>query len=93
MRPATLLEFLTQLDALRQPQRFEQFLDACECDTRGRTGFEQYDFSVAEYLRDALQAIAAVDAGKVAAQYQDNEKIREAVMQARLEALHKHLDS
>jgi len=48
---------------------------------------------VAEYLRDALQAIAAVDAGKVAAQYQDNEKIREAVMQARLEALHKHLDS
>jgi len=93
MRPATLLEFLTQLDALRQPQRFERFLDACECDTRGRTGFEQYDFSVAESLRDALQAIAAVDAGKVAAQYQDNEKIREAVMQARLEALHKHLDS
>lgn len=89
MRPATLLEFLGQLDALRQPQRFEQFLAACECDSRGRTGFEQAEYAVADFLRQALNIIASVDAGKIAAQYQDNEQIRQAVFDARVEALKK----
>jgi tRNA nucleotidyltransferase (CCA-adding enzyme) len=38
MRPSTILEFLIELDAIRQPARFNDFLKACEADSRGRTG-------------------------------------------------------
>jgi len=93
MRPATLLEFMHELDAIRQPQRFELFLSACECDTRGRTGFEQHEFSVADFLRHALNAVATVDAGKVASQFKESEQIRQAVFDARLQALQAHLAS
>jgi tRNA nucleotidyltransferase (CCA-adding enzyme) len=68
MRADTVLQLLHEVDALRQPQRFEAFLLACECDARGRTGFEEAPFPQADYLRRALAAAAAVDAGAVARQ-------------------------
>lgn len=58
LRPSTVLELLENLDALRRPARFEQFLLACEADIRGRTGFEDREYPQASYLRRA-QAIAA----------------------------------
>jgi tRNA nucleotidyltransferase (CCA-adding enzyme) len=58
LRPSTVLELLENLDALRRPARFEQFLLACEADIRGRTGFEDREYPQADYLRRA-QAIAA----------------------------------
>jgi tRNA nucleotidyltransferase (CCA-adding enzyme) len=58
LRPSTVLELLENLDALRRPARFEQFLLACEADVRGRTGFEDREYPQADYLRRA-QAIAA----------------------------------
>ena len=41
-------------DALRRPERFEQFLLACESDARGRKGLEQRAYPQAEWLRAAL---------------------------------------
>ena len=35
LRPETLLKLLQETDALRQPQRFEQFLQACDADACG----------------------------------------------------------
>ena len=40
MRSATKVQFLVDTDAIRQPERFKEFLRACECDFRGRTGYE-----------------------------------------------------
>src|SRR5690606_24014331 len=40
MRAATRVQFLQDTDAIRQPERFREFLRACECDARGRAGFE-----------------------------------------------------
>ena len=87
MRPDTLLDLLHDTDALRQPERFEQFLLACECDSRGRAGFESKPYPQADVLRSVLQAALAVDAGAVARQYDAPDKIRDAVYQARLEAV------
>lgn len=87
MRADTLLRLLHDTDALRQQQRFEQFLLACECDSRGRTGFENKPYPQADYLRRILQAAVAVDAGLVARQQVAPDKIREAVYQARLKAV------
>ncbi len=60
LRPGTLLDLLHALDAFRRPERFEQFLIACEADMRGRTGFEERPYPQAGLLRDAFQAAAAV---------------------------------
>ena len=46
------------LDALRKPQRFEQFLVACEADARGRLGLEKRDYPQANFMRRVYQAAA-----------------------------------
>lgn len=60
LRPRTLLELLENLDAFRRPDRFEQFLLACEADARGRTGLEQRDYPQPDYLRRAREIAAGV---------------------------------
>jgi tRNA nucleotidyltransferase (CCA-adding enzyme) len=90
MKPRTLLEFLIELDAIRQPERFADFLKACECDSRGRTGFENCALPEAAMLQKVLQAAISVDAGTIAQQYTEPEKIKAAVFEARLESM-KHL--
>ena len=87
MKPRTLLEFLIELDAIRQPQRFTDFLKACECDSRGRTGLENCALPEMDLILKALQAAQNVDAGAVAQQYSEPEKIKAAVFAARLDAV------
>ena len=87
MKPRTLLEFLIELDAIRQPIRFADFLKACECDSRGRTGLENCALPEAKLLKNVLQAALAVDAGAIAKTYNESEKIKNAVFEARLDAV------
>ncbi len=87
MRPDTIMRLLQDTDALRQPQRFEDFLLVCECDARGRTGFEARDYPQAGRLRVALKAAQDVDAGEIAKKQAAPEAIRDAVYQARLVAV------
>ena len=87
MKPRTLLEFLIELDAIRQPQRFEDFLKACECDSRGRAGLESCALAEAELLKNVLRAALAVDAGAIAKTQSEPEKIKNAVFEARLDAV------
>jgi tRNA nucleotidyltransferase (CCA-adding enzyme) len=87
MRLDTLLTFLIELDALRQPERFADFLKACECDSRGRTGLEHCDLPEALLLNKALKTLLTVDAGAVAKMHQTPEAIQAAVFAARLHAL------
>lgn len=87
LRPETILKLLQDTDALRQPQRFEQFLQACTADYCGRTGYEKQSFRQADYLRAALQA-ADIDAGAVARLAgNDPLSIRDKVHEARLQAV------
>ena len=44
LKPSTILKTLQSLDAFRRPERFAQFLLACEADARGRQGFEDNDY-------------------------------------------------
>ena len=87
MRPATLLEFLIELDAIRQPERFKDFLKACEADSRGRTGYADCATPAAELMLKAHDAAAAVDAGAVAASCEGPEQIKIRVFEARLAAV------
>jgi tRNA nucleotidyltransferase (CCA-adding enzyme) len=82
-----LVTLLTNIDAFRQPERFEQFLQACEADYRGRTGYEDKSMASAERLRAAHVAASAVDAGAIARQQQGGEAIKQAVFEARCDAV------
>lgn len=88
MRAATIVRLFERCDALRKPQRFADLLLACECDFKGRPGYDVKTYTPPEILLPALQAALAVDAGAVAAQHQDNpQKIKEAVHEARVAAV------
>jgi tRNA nucleotidyltransferase (CCA-adding enzyme) len=87
MRSATLLEFLIELDAIRQPDRFRDFLKACEADSRGRTGFSDCPTPAADLMLKVLNAASGVDAGAVAMACEEAEKIKIRVFEARLAAI------
>jgi tRNA nucleotidyltransferase (CCA-adding enzyme) len=86
LRDETVVKLLEKTDAFRRPQRFEQFLCACEADARGRTGFEHRDYMQAAHLREAFAAAAAVDAGSIASD-NDGDKIPKAIRKARVSAV------
>ena len=85
LRPSTLVELLERCDALRRPERFELFLQACACDFHGRPGYESLPYPQAERLRRVLAAAQSVDAGAIAQQQPAN--IRQAIFQARAQAV------
>lgn len=87
MRPSTLLEFLIELDAIRQPDRFMDFLKACEADSRGRTGYADCATPAAALMIKVLNAAAGVDAGAVVTACDAPEQIKVKVFEARLEAV------
>ena len=87
LRPATLLKVLEAVDALRRPQRFEQFLLVCEADARGRTGFEDVDYPQADVMRRAFAAIKAVSVQPLLAQGLSGAALGQALARARLQTL------
>jgi len=84
----TILKLLETSDALRRPQRFEQLLQACESDSRGRAGLAQRAYPQREHLLRALAAVKAIDEGAVARPLAATPaRIPEAIHLARLAAL------
>ena len=87
LKPTTVVRMLGKLDAIRRPERFEQFLIACEADARGRLGFETRPYPQADYLRRARDTAAAVGTEALRAQGLDGKVLGEALVRARAEAI------
>ncbi|WP_017939847.1 multifunctional CCA addition/repair protein [Zestomonas thermotolerans] len=87
LRPATLLELLQRFDAYRRPQRFEEFIAACEMDARGRHGLEQRDYPQAAYLRGAADAARTVAVQPLLERGLKGAELGEALARERLAAL------
>jgi tRNA nucleotidyltransferase (CCA-adding enzyme) len=87
LRPATLVKLFERADALRRPERFGQLLEACECDFRGRPGWEDRPWTAGDILRRALAAVQAVDAGAIAAATADKAQIAQRIHEARVAAV------
>jgi tRNA nucleotidyltransferase (CCA-adding enzyme) len=62
LKAITLLGVIEKLDALRKPQRLEQFAIVCEADKRGRLGMSESNYPQGEYLRAALRAVVEIKA-------------------------------
>lgn len=86
LRPDTVLKVLEMIDAFRRPDRFEQFLTACEADARGRMGLEFRAYPQAARFREAMAFTASVDAGAIARASAGGD-VATAVRRARLDAL------
>jgi len=69
LRSKTIVTLLEKCDAFRRPERFEQFLIACEADARGREGLESQPYPQADYLRNAFAAACSVNTSEIAAQH------------------------
>ena len=65
---AAVMRLLDRCDALRRPERFAGLLLACECDMRGRTGFEDRAYAPRPRLAAALQAVLQADTAAVTRQ-------------------------
>ncbi len=87
LRPGTIVQLLQSADAFRKPERFTHLLQACESDFRGRLGFRDRPYLQAERMAAAFKAAAAVDAGAIAKQHSEPERIKEAIHQARVAAV------
>jgi tRNA nucleotidyltransferase (CCA-adding enzyme) len=79
LRGKTLLKLLQVTNALRQPDRFDAFLLACEADARGRLGLEQRDYPQPDYLRQALAIASEVRAAEFVAEGIKGKALGEAI--------------
>ncbi len=61
LRADTVARKLDLIDAFRRPDRFEQYLKACEADAKGRTGFEQINYYNADIFRKYYEAAKNID--------------------------------
>ncbi len=88
LKPQTLLRLITEVGGLREPQRLEDFLLACEADARGRKGLEDREYSQADRFRAALSAARAVDAARVQADRPlEGAALGQAIYEARVKAI------
>ncbi|WP_277373720.1 multifunctional CCA addition/repair protein [Pseudomonas sp. AA-38] len=90
LRPSTLLELLQRFDVFRRPQRFAEFVAACEMDARGRQGLEQRDYPQAAYLLGAAEAARQVPVKPLLEKGFKGAELGEALNRERLNAIKAH---
>jgi tRNA nucleotidyltransferase (CCA-adding enzyme) len=87
LKASTLLELLQSFDVYRRPQRFEEFIAACEMDARGRKGLEDRSYPQADYLRGAAAAARGVAVQPLLEKGFKGPELGEAIKRERLRAL------
>ncbi len=93
LRASTLLELLQSFDVYRRPQRFEEFIAACEMDARGRLGLEHCNYPQAEYLRGAMLAARTVAVKPLVERGLKGAELGKALKAERLKALKTYKES
>lgn len=86
LKPGTLWRLLQRLDVLRRPERVEAFVQACECDSRGRLGLEDRDYPQAKYILEAIQVVRSIKAQDLPADVQGPD-IGEMLIERRIKAI------
>ncbi len=84
-----LLALLEATDALRRPERFHDFVEACACDHYGRPGFANQPYPSKEFLLGALSTLRALSFGSIA--HANSNDIVGAIAGAKLEQLQRFI--
>lgn len=86
LKPGTLWRLLQRLDVLRRPERVEAYVQACECDSRGRLGLENREYPQAQYVLDAMEVVRSIKAQDLPPDIQGPD-IGEMLIQRRIKAI------
>ncbi|CAI3135148.1 Multifunctional CCA protein [Acinetobacter calcoaceticus] len=86
LKPGTVWRLLQRLNVLRRPERVEAFVQACECDARGRLGLEDRPYPQAQYMLDAMQVVRSIKVQDLPENIKGAE-IGEMLIQCRIDAL------
>ncbi|MGD9603353.1 MAG: multifunctional CCA addition/repair protein [Gammaproteobacteria bacterium] len=87
LRPSTLVDLLTELDAFRRPARLTDVLTACALDMQGRGDLAPRPYPPAAIIEGALAACRTVDTRAIAARGGDGDAIKAAIREARIAAV------
>jgi tRNA nucleotidyltransferase (CCA-adding enzyme) len=87
LRTSTLLELLEHCDAFRRPARFVEFLEACECDARGRLGFAEKPYPQRARVEQAFEIARGISLTESEREGLDGAAIGERLRSKRLAAL------
>ena len=88
---AALVRLIERCDGIRKPARFDEILLACECDARGRLGFDEVPYPQRQRLSEALAAVQSVATSVIAARAAESgvtgQKVGEMIHAARVRAV------
>ena len=87
LRAETVITLFNRFDVWRKPQRFQEFLQVCLADTRGRTGFENKDYPQIDYINQLLHSANEVDVQQVIADGFEKQEIRNELTKRRILAI------
>ena len=85
-----LLALMDGTDALRRPERFHDFVEACAADHHGREGYIDVIYPPRVYLRAALAALQEIYFAAIAKSNSDD--VVAAIRRAKLERLQHFID-
>ncbi|MCP4983235.1 MAG: multifunctional CCA addition/repair protein [Gammaproteobacteria bacterium] len=84
LKASTLLKLLVRCDSLRKPARFQQMLDACRADVRGRKGHEDDPYPQAQFLSQLADKLRGLDISDLQHQGLTGKAMGRAINEARL---------
>ncbi len=87
LRAETVITMFNRFDVWRKPQRFQEFLQVCLADTRGRTGFENKDYPQIDYINQLLHAANEPNIQQVIADGFEKQEIRNELTKRRILAV------
>ena len=70
---------------MAKPERFQQMLQCCVADSKGRTGFELLPYPTADYMWQALQQALKVDIQEIIKEGFQGVEIRHKLNEQRIE--------
>ncbi len=85
LRASTMVGIMDKCDAWRKPERFQQMLQCCVADSKGRTGFELLPYPTADYMWQALQQALKVDIQEIIKEGFQGVEIRHKLNEQRIQ--------
>ncbi|WP_273381940.1 multifunctional CCA addition/repair protein [Actinobacillus porcinus] len=92
LRAETIIKLFNTFDVWRKPQRFKEFLTACQADSRGRLGFEQVSYPQKAYLWALYETAKEVNIQQIIDAGFEKQGIRDELMKRRVQVVKAKID-
>lgn len=89
LRAGSILKLLEKTDAIRRPDRFYQFLSACEADSKGRSGYENEDYSQHKFLQTVLEKLKEIPVKPLIEKGLEGNELIERIREKRIKEIKK----